>query len=461
VKRSRTQARANVHSVPSVRFEAQNLTPYGGLVLLQLLLGRLDLKSRLRTCFAHRRGATAFGHELLFLVLVVHLWLGHRRLRDIEYYREDRMVKHVLGLRVLPDVSTLSRSLKAADERTAVQVRGLLSSVVVDRLAQEQLARVTLDFDGSVLSTRRRAEGTAVGFNRKRKGDRSYYPLLCTVAQTGQILDVHHRSGNVHDSNGAPAFIRSCVQRVRKPLRRARIEARMDSAFFSKDLLLALGEDRVEFTASVPFERLVDLKRLIEERRRWTEIDPEWSFFEPMYRPKSWPKGLRFICIRQITAERRKAPVVPVQRDLFEPRDPIALYSVVVTNKTESGRSVIEFHHGRGSQEKIFAEAKSHAQFDYIPVRGLYGNQLFGLASLFAHNLNRELQMACRERTRRIEPKRPALWNFLTLRTFRSRFLVRAARIIRPKNKLTLVLNANEEVEKEFRSYLQALEKAA
>ena len=41
---------------------------------------------------------------------------------------------------------------------------------------------VTLDFDGSGQSTRRHAEGSAVGYNKKRKGARSYYPLFCTVA---------------------------------------------------------------------------------------------------------------------------------------------------------------------------------------------------------------------------------------------------------------------------------------
>ena len=64
-----------------------------------------------------------------------------------------------------------------------------------------------MDFDGSVLSTGRVAEGTAVGFNKKKKGQRSYYPLFSTIAQTGQVLDLYHRPGNVHDSNGAEQFI--------------------------------------------------------------------------------------------------------------------------------------------------------------------------------------------------------------------------------------------------------------
>lgn len=102
--------------------------------------------------------------------------VGHPRLRDLEYYRDDAMVKRVLGLKRLPDVATVSRALASADERSVEKVPEVSTSMVLERLAQEKLARVTLDFDGSVLSTGRHAEGTAVGFNKKKKGERSYYP---------------------------------------------------------------------------------------------------------------------------------------------------------------------------------------------------------------------------------------------------------------------------------------------
>jgi hypothetical protein len=144
------------------------------------------------------------------MLLVVHLVLGHRRLRDLEYYRDDVMVKRVLGLKRLPDVATVSRALASADERSLEKVREVSTSMMLERLVGGKLARVRLDFDGSVLSTGRHAQGTAVGFNKK-KGERRYYPLFCTVAQTDQVLDVHHRWGNVHDSNGAETFIAHCI----------------------------------------------------------------------------------------------------------------------------------------------------------------------------------------------------------------------------------------------------------
>ena len=166
-------------------------------------------------------------------------------------------------------MATVSRALAGTDEQSVNKLQKLLTDVVLDRLLALQLATVTLDFDGSVLSTGRIAEGTAVGFNRKKKGQRSYYPLFCTVAQTGQVLDVLHRSGNVHDSNGAEAFIRGCVGHIRRPCPGVRIEARLDGAFFGDQIVSLLDQLGVDYSISVPFTRLPALKEIVEKRELW------------------------------------------------------------------------------------------------------------------------------------------------------------------------------------------------
>ncbi len=112
---------------------------------------------------------------------MVHLLIGYRRLQDLRYYQDDPMVRRLLGISRLPDVSTVSRTLAGMDTRSVGNLRQIHRQMVTVRLALEGLARITLDFDGSVISTGRFAEGTAVGFNRKKKGQRSYYPLFCTV----------------------------------------------------------------------------------------------------------------------------------------------------------------------------------------------------------------------------------------------------------------------------------------
>ena len=73
--------------------------------------------------FSPFEGKPIYGHHVIMLLLMVHLIIGHRRLRDVDYYRDDEMVKRVLGLKRLPDVSTISRSLGSADEQCVSKVR--------------------------------------------------------------------------------------------------------------------------------------------------------------------------------------------------------------------------------------------------------------------------------------------------------------------------------------------------
>jgi len=267
-----------VSPLPQVRFdpkENDRLTSFSGLVIYQSLFRRLKFREKLKVCFEHLASERLYQPHVIVLGLIVQIVMGFRCLRDRDYYYDDPLVCGLLGVAKLPDVSTISRTLGELDDESVQNLSHLSRSLVLDRIIQERLARLTLDFDGSVLSTTRRAEGTAVGYNKKKKGARSYYPLFCTLAQTGQVLGFLHRSGNVHDSNGAKAFILSCVQQVRERLPGVIIEVRMDSAFFSDEIVTALNQQSVEFTISVPFERFVELKQMIELMDGRLDTDPD------------------------------------------------------------------------------------------------------------------------------------------------------------------------------------------
>jgi hypothetical protein len=458
VKSSKAQITAKFHKIPMLRFEDQQLTSFSGLLVFQLLFKRIDLKNRLKKCFAHLTMSPIFGRHLIVMLLVVHMLIGFRRLREVDYYRDDPIVLRLMGLRKLPDVSTISRALTQMEKDGVENVRRLSRSMVIEGLQRIRLPRLTLDFDGSVQSTKGHAQGTAVGFNKAKKGARSYYPLFCTVAQTGQFFDVHHRPGNVHDSNGADKFMLRCLSQAKTHLSGTVLESRMDSAFFSQHILSIFSSKHVKFTASVPFERLTQLKEMIEARKRWRKIDSQWSYFETAWKPKSWDRRYRFIFTRKKSKKQHKGPL---QLHLFEPRDFNFDYKVIVTNKSQSAKNVVLFHNGRGSQECIFGDAKNDAALDVIASRRLAGNQIFTLCSMMAHNLSRELQMLAAPSACRARPKRPAAWRFEKLDTLRHRIIQRAGRFTRPQGELTLTMSANHAVRKDLLYFLDVLQKAA
>ena len=430
------------------------MSSFAGLVVFEALFRRLSWTKRVEGCCGHLRLACSYSATLIVEWLVLHLVLGYRRLGDINLYRDDPMVLRALGVQRLPDVSVVSRALHAMDTAVVERLRGLVRELVLDRLVEARVTRVTLDFDGSVLSTRRRAEGTAVGFNRVRKGQRSYYPLLCTVAQTGQVFDVLFRPGNVHDSNGALEFVQECIERARQRLPRAQIEVRMDGAFFDRNLVDGLTGQGVELTISTPFERLTELKARIEARRRWKRLDEHRDAFELSWKPKSWRRRYRFVAVRSQVRDRRRGPL---QLDLFEPMSEHYEYKVLVTNKRGGLRHLVAYHEGRGNQEGVIGELKSQAAMDYVPVRSWVGNQVYLLCSVLAHNLARELQMQTTEPIRRRSEKRSAFWCFEKLGTLRRKWIQRAGRLTRPEGRLTLTLGCNPEVQNRILYWLGAL----
>jgi hypothetical protein len=458
MKHSRAEVHRKTFAIPKLRFEDQTLTSFSGLIIFQKLFTVLDLNARLRRCFSHQGVTPIFGHAKIILLLVVHFLIGFRQLRDVQYYNDDPVVQRVLGLNHLPDVATISRTLAKSDARSVESFQRLVREMVQERIASMGLARVTIDFDGSSLGTGRFAEGTAVGFNPKKKGQRSYYPLYCTIAQTGQVLDVLHRSGNVHDSNGAIAFIKQCVQAVRLALPGVLIEIRVDSAFFSDETVQMLVSEKIEFTISVPFERFPELKGMIENQCHWDRVNPKIDFFEKNWKPQSWQQSYRFLFVRKTVKIKQKKPI---QLSLFVPSESGYEYKVVITNKTIGAGRVVAFHNGRGSQEGIFAELKSHNHMDYIPTRTWAGNKMYLLSTILAHNLTRELQMIATPPQRKTTPKRPALWAFTQLNTLRNRLINRAGRLVHPEGRLTLAMSANEAAQKELLHYLEALDQAA
>ena len=438
--------------IPSIRFRNKQLTSFAGIVVIQALFLKLNLYKRLAECFAHLRFSPSYRVDRIVLILILHVMLGFRHLRELEFYQDDPMVLRTLGLKRMPAVSTITRCLTHLDSSCLLSVRMFSKQIVLDRLVVNQFARLTVDFDGSVIWTKgRNTEGTAIGYNTKKRGARGYYPLFATVAQMGQVLDLLHRPGNIHDTEGAVEFIQQTFLNLQRLLPKTQFEARFDSAHFNQTTCFWLDDNNIDFTITVAFRTLSELKSIVENRKRWTRIDDNWSYFELDWKPKSWSRCMRFIFYRQKCAVPRQGPI---QLDLFYPAHHRFDYKVVVTNKNTSAKNVLHFHNGRGSQEGIFAELKSQVQMGYLPTRKLLANQIFTLSAILAHNFFRELHMAAFNSCRSTLLSRPARWVFTQAHSLRHLIIQRAGLLAKPSGKLTLTLSANSSVAQLISKYL-------
>jgi|GEM_PF-2612547 len=101
---------------------------------------------------------------------------GQRGLRESRYQAEDPLVLRVLGPR---RASRCHDDLAAAGLplRSVEQAEALGTELVLDRLTALPAGRVTLDFDGSVIGTKRRAEASRSASKEKTRGPAQRLPL--------------------------------------------------------------------------------------------------------------------------------------------------------------------------------------------------------------------------------------------------------------------------------------------
>ena len=271
---------------PDIRFEPQGPASYSGPVVFQHFFSLIGVGERLWGCFRHPETNPIYGRHVAMMLPVVHLIIGHRQLRDMDAYRDDGMVKRIPGPERLSDVSTVSCPLAGAGGQSVDKVQNESRRRVHGTLGARGVFEGDARLRRAGVGYRAPCRRNRNGFQQKRKGTRSH-PLLRTIARTGQVPDVHHRPGNVHDSNGGRHTHQPPYRPSTPCLPHARIETRIDSAFPDETVVRQLHSSEAEFTASVPFERFPALKGLVESKKRWCRPADGIDCFETRWKPKS------------------------------------------------------------------------------------------------------------------------------------------------------------------------------
>ena len=100
-------------------------------------------------------------------------------------------------------------------------------------------------------------EGAAIGYNPEKKGQKSYHPLLCFIAENRECLHNWFRTGSAYSANGCVESMKECIAKI--PKRVWKVFVRADSAFFNGKLLELLEEMGYGYTIKVKMRGLTDL----------------------------------------------------------------------------------------------------------------------------------------------------------------------------------------------------------
>ncbi|MCI0459621.1 MAG: IS1380 family transposase [Gemmataceae bacterium] len=426
-----------------VEFARQELTSYSGLELLRRYLRQHDLPRRLRVAGATTGGD--YGGGRLALLVLALLYVGARRLEHLRYVAGDPLIARFCGLARIPTARTVGNWLRQFTQATLGPLVQLNHDLVIEAVQRLALPRLTIDLDGTVVRTGATVAWAFRGFNPHHRKDPSYYPLLAHVAQTGHILRVKNRPGNVHDSKQSGAFLREVIDGLRTAFgRRLPLEFRMDAAFFQRDVLRLLAARGCAYAIKVGYWSWLPLKQLAAERERWRPVAPNVTgFFHDLHIPQ-WNLRLRVMIYRKHVGHESPKNF---QLDLFTPDDGHFEYAAVATNLALDLPALYAFICGRGAQEKTIAELKGEFALDVIPTRHYGANSAWQQLSILAYNLIRSFQLDTLATPKPRSRKRTYTYLIRSMRTLRFLLVARAGRLNRIGGRHVLRLSHNPATE--------------
>jgi hypothetical protein len=449
VRRQKAELRVRVNGQLRLRYGRRGMTSYAGLEFLRRFLHGAGWVRTLRQELAAALPPTDFGVVGMVLTVLALLVSGGRRVRHLRYLDGDPVVQRFCGLRQLPTPRTLGRWLGAFRARHLLRLQWVNALVVARAIRESAQRRLTIDVDGSVVSTGLQVAWAQRGYNPHHRKVPSYYPITAYEAQSGQVLRVQNRPGNVADGKGAWRFLRAVVAQLRTTLGAGYLlEFRMDGAFFRQDVLAYLERVGAEYAIKVPFHPWLGLKACVRATRRWVPIDAAVSCAEHEIAVACWARRCRIVIYRRHV---RHETAKNFQLDLFDPNDGHYEYSAVVTNKAIGGPALWHFMCGRGTHEKVYGELKTGFAFASIPSMRYAANSAWQCLSVLAFNLTRGFQRATTSARRPATRKRRTRYLFETIHTLRALCLQRAGILVAPQGAATLDVGTVPAVVARFR----------
>ena len=233
------------------------------------------------------------------------------------------------------------------------------------------------------------------------------------------------------------------------------IEVRLDGAFCQNAVLDVLEGSGIEYAMKMPMWDWLGIRKRILERKTWIRVGDRLEGFSTRLRIEKWKRTLRVVIFRKKISG---PPAKAYQLDLYQPDDGFYEYSMVVTNKAVSERTVWHFMAGRGGHEKTLGELKQHVAFGSIVTNDWDANSTWQLLSALTHNLVRDFQVATQSAPKRPNTrKRTCRFRFETLRTVRFTLLGLAGRVCRPNGQQQLRIVASGKTRRRIRRIEQSL----
>lgn len=363
-----------------INFEYSNkqVTPFGGMLLVKRFLDRTGIKDFLADQQLPGPGSNA-GYSPIQIIesFWVSVWLGANRFAHTAVLRYDKVLQKIFGWKRCPSDNTYARFFRKFDYEMSSNFFFQMGQWFFNQLNFDHF---TLDVDSSVWTRYGSQQGSAKGYNPKKRGRNSHHPLMAFVADMKMVANFWLRPGNSSSANNVLNFLQetfSILSNKTIGLLRA------DGGFYQKNIMEWLEGRGIKYIIAVKMYPV--LKLAIREQVKWIEYDRGIWIGEFNYRGGGWEKCRRLVVVRQHIDIRPKASGKLLFKDEEVYRN--YRYHAFVTNLDLSADLVWALYKKRADAENRIKELEYDFGSDNFCLNDFYATEAAIRMVMMAYNL--------------------------------------------------------------------------
>lgn len=358
-----------------VEFSDNKLTGNAGLVHLGRFAKKLGLLNILDRHISISRGENArYDAPSAITMLMLGALSGVKHLSHMLLLKSDTVIRQLCNWDNFPHHSTLGRIFKLFRHRHCNELSEAENEARRKVWSKQWVGRVTLDLDSSVRGVYGSQEGAAKGYNPHKKGQKSYHPVFCFLAENRECLHHWFRCGDAYTGNGASEFIKECYSRL--PKRIWKIIFRGDSGFFCGRNLDVIEEHQNEYLFKASFKGLTKL--LMAQSWRPVRRQLGWECTEFTYACHGWTRVRRFVAVRRLVKEDTEGRLFP---------QPHYEFFCYVTNLDLTPWKAHKFYGKRATSENWIEWCKNQMAAGSILSQDFWANSAMFQTCILAYNL--------------------------------------------------------------------------
>lgn len=149
-------------------FTDKEITPWGGLALMNRLLKKMRFREALQAAGLPLQGSNrGYAPEQLIEQFLIGVWCGANRFEHMEVTRQDEAIRQIFGYERMAGHKAFMRHFGKFTQGTNQRVFGHLYRWFYEQLSFDNF---TLDMDSTVMSRYGNQEGARRGYNPHKPG---------------------------------------------------------------------------------------------------------------------------------------------------------------------------------------------------------------------------------------------------------------------------------------------------